>query len=204
MIGKIIISVLPVFFGFVFFGITVFTSSAKFKDFSTASMTLFALHQMDITLDIFNDMTKHNKIISLFFMISFWILVHILARRIFVVLIEDSYVFNQMKNKKSWLLKHIEFDTNQIGIIKDEAFNTEYSKLIKSANLIENNLNCIKNNNSNLTNNNKKFNNAISIKDINNSINNFDCNFRNCINEINALADVIEDQEHKINESKKL
>lgn len=115
MICKILISTLPVFFGLVFFSIVVFPSAYKFSSFSLATMSLFALYQMDSTLDIFKDITRTNFLIGVVFMIFFWVFVHIISRRIFVVLIEDSYVVTQMKNKQSWILNHVKFDVSQLA-----------------------------------------------------------------------------------------
>lgn len=115
MIGKILISTLPLFFGLVFFSMAVFPYSSKFSNFSLSTINLFALYQMDETLDVFKEITVRNIIIGVIFMLVFWIMIHIISRRIFVVLIEDSYVFTQMKNKQSWLLNHVRFDTTKIG-----------------------------------------------------------------------------------------
>lgn len=114
MILMIFISTLPIYFGLMLLAKSIFWNSYYFSTLSLTSMTLFSLLQMDSTLDIFKVLVEENLVLGIFYMIFFWIVLFAVSRRIFIVLIEDIYIIIQLKNKRSFVLDLVPFETSHI------------------------------------------------------------------------------------------
>jgi hypothetical protein len=55
---RAIISILPLFFGYAFLGMSIFWESRRFADFTVSCYTLFALMHGDMIWDTYNDMIQ--------------------------------------------------------------------------------------------------------------------------------------------------
>jgi hypothetical protein len=61
---RYLLGVMPIFFGFIFFGLCLFWKSERFVNTSSTMMTLFAMLNGDSVFDIFNDLTSVNFFIG--------------------------------------------------------------------------------------------------------------------------------------------
>lgn len=70
---KYVLGVLPIFFGFIFFGLCLFWKSERFNSTSMSMMTLFAVLNGDSVFDVFNDLSTVNFFLGQIYMYSFCI-----------------------------------------------------------------------------------------------------------------------------------
>lgn len=71
IIGRALIGILPVFFGFAFLGLCLFWDSYRYKDLSTAMFTCFAAMNGDSLLDIFYDITDFRFLLGISYLMFF-------------------------------------------------------------------------------------------------------------------------------------
>ena len=61
-VGRAIVSVIPVFIGYVFLGMAIFWESRRFATFNVSFYTLFALMFGDMIWDTYNDLIQIHSI----------------------------------------------------------------------------------------------------------------------------------------------
>jgi len=91
-LAKFMIGVLPVYMGFVFFGVAYFAAfSDLFKDPDAASVTLFALLNGDVIHDVFDAIYDASPVISRVYLYSFIMLFIYAVLNIFIAIVEDAF-----------------------------------------------------------------------------------------------------------------
>jgi hypothetical protein len=71
---RYLFGVMPIFFGFIFFGLCLFWRSERFVNTSSTTITLFALINGDSVFDIFNDLTGVSFFLGQVYCYSFCIM----------------------------------------------------------------------------------------------------------------------------------
>jgi len=71
---RYLLGVMPIFFGFIFFGLCMFWRSERFVNTSSTMITLFSMLNGDSIFDIFNDLTGVSFFIGQFYCYIFCII----------------------------------------------------------------------------------------------------------------------------------
>jgi hypothetical protein len=71
---RYLFGVMPIFFGFIFFGLCLFWRSERFVNTSSTTITLFSLINGDSVFDIFNDLTGVSFFLGQIYCYSFCIM----------------------------------------------------------------------------------------------------------------------------------
>lgn len=71
IIGRALVGIVPVFFGFSFLGLCLFWDSNRYKNLSTSMFTCFAAMNGDSLYDIFYDITNFRFLLGMAYLIIF-------------------------------------------------------------------------------------------------------------------------------------
>jgi len=100
---RFVFGVIPVFLGFAFFGVAMFSSYTElFEGVGSASVTLFALLNGDVVHDIFNALLPAGSTISRLYLYLFISTFIYAVLNIFIAIVEDSY-FSAKRDRKDKL-----------------------------------------------------------------------------------------------------
>lgn len=113
---RYLVGTLPIFLGFLFFGLCVFWQSERFKDTSHSMFTLFAMIQGDSIFGTFTDLTNLNFFIGQVYLYFFCILFMIIVWNIFISIIEEAYVVTKIKNKSSWIFQYVQLEPKYVDM----------------------------------------------------------------------------------------
>lgn len=136
------LGVMPIFFGFIFFGLCMFWRSERFVSVSSTMRTLFSLMNGDSVFDIFNELTQVNFIFGQLYGYIFCIIFIVVVMNIFVSIIEEAYVSTKMKNDSS-IYSYLKIDPNYVELkeLKELKEDEKDDKEELDNNLINNNHN---------------------------------------------------------------
>ena len=97
------VGVMPIFLGFIFFGVAIFWRSERFASIPMSMITLFAMMNGDSIYDIIKDLAGVNFFIGQVYSYIFGILFIAVVMNIFVSIIEEAYVTSKMTNQNHWI-----------------------------------------------------------------------------------------------------
>jgi hypothetical protein len=110
---RYLIGVLPIFLGFIFFGLCIFWRSERFTDTSNVMMILFALAQGDSVYDSFKDLSGVYFFLGQVYLYMFCIMFIVVVLNIFIAIIEEAYITSKMESKTHWVFDYIKKDKKQ-------------------------------------------------------------------------------------------
>lgn len=137
---RYLLGVLPIFFGFIFFGLCLFWRSERFVSTSSTMMTLFAVLNGDSVFDVFNDVANVSFILGQIYCYTFCIIFIVVVMNVFISIIEEAYVSSKTKDKNHWIYSYLKVDPEYIEINADkpkEGKEGNNLKLEKEINIIE-------------------------------------------------------------------
>lgn len=102
-IGRALISMLPLFIGYAFLGMSIFWESRRFSDFTVSCYTLFALMHGDMIWDTYNDLIQIDYLLGQLFLYSYIFLSVCVIANIFTIIIEEGFMKQKYDNNYSWL-----------------------------------------------------------------------------------------------------
>ena len=108
---------IPMFMGFVFFGICVFWMSERFFDVSSTSLALFSVTFGDSIYDVISDLTSTHFFIGQLYGYGFCVLFGVYIANIFMGIIQRAYVSSKMRKHLHWIFKYIRDDPNVARIV---------------------------------------------------------------------------------------
>ena len=106
------LGVLPIFLGFIFFGVAIFWRSERFASIPMAIVSLFAMMNGDSIYDIIKDLAGVNFFIGQIYAYTFGILFIAVVMNIFVSIIEEAYVASKIKNQNHWIYSFLKLDND--------------------------------------------------------------------------------------------
>lgn len=106
------LGVLPIFLGFIFFGVAIFWRSERFASIPMATVSLFAMMNGDSIYDIIKDLAGVNFFIGQIYAYTFGILFIAVVMNIFVSIIEEAYVSSKIKNQNHWIYSFLKLDNS--------------------------------------------------------------------------------------------
>ena len=104
---KYFLGVIPIFLGFIFFGVAIFWRSERFASIPMAVLTLFAIMNGDSIYDITSDLTGVNFFFGQLYTYTFGLLFIAVVMNIFVSIIEESYVKSKISIKNHWIYTYL-------------------------------------------------------------------------------------------------
>ena len=113
---RYLLGVMPIFFGFIFFGLCLFWRSERFVSTSASMITLFAMLNGDSVFDIFHDLTSVSFFIGQAYCYIFCIMFIVVVMNVFISIIEEAYVSTKMKNQNHWIYSYLKVDPRYIQI----------------------------------------------------------------------------------------
>jgi hypothetical protein len=113
---RYLIGVLPIFAGFIFFGLCLFWRSERFVDTSSTMMTLFAVLNGDSVFDVFHDLSGVSFFIGQLYCYIFCIIFIVVVMNVFISIIEEAYVSTKMKNQNHWIYSYLKIDPNYVQL----------------------------------------------------------------------------------------
>ncbi len=113
---RYLLGVMPIFFGFIFFGLCLFWRSERFINTSSTMMTLFAMLNGDSVWDIFHDLSGVSFFIGQMYCYIFCIIFIVVVMNVFISIIEEAYVSTKMRNQNHWIYSYLKIDPNYIKI----------------------------------------------------------------------------------------
>jgi len=113
---RYLLGVMPIFFGFIFFGLCLFWRSERFVSTSSTMITLFSMLNGDSVFDIFNDLTGVSFFIGQVYCYIFCIMFIVVVMNVFISIIEEAYVSTKMKNQNHWIYSYLKVDPNYVRI----------------------------------------------------------------------------------------
>jgi hypothetical protein len=113
---RYLLGVMPIFFGFIFFGLCLFWRSERFVSTSSTMITLFSMLNGDSVFDIFNDLTGVSFFIGQVYCYIFCIMFIVVVMNVFISIIEEAYVSTKMKNHNHWIYSYLKVDPNYVRI----------------------------------------------------------------------------------------
>lgn len=102
--------VLPIYIGFILFGVGIFWRSERFASIPMAFITLLAMMNGDSVLDIISDLKGINFFIGQVYSYLFGGLFIAVVMNIFVSIIEEAYVESKMKNRNHWIYSFLKMN----------------------------------------------------------------------------------------------
>jgi hypothetical protein len=130
---------MPIFLGFIFFGLCMFWRSERFINTSTAMITLFAMSNGDSVIDIFYDLARVNFLFGQIYCYLFCIIFIIVFMNVFISIIEEAYVNTKMQNQDHWIYSYLSLDSKKIKHLDSK--NNEQSSIVNlNNNPTDNNL----------------------------------------------------------------
>lgn len=113
---RYLFGVMPIFFGFIFFGLCLFWRSERFVDTSSTMMTLFAMLNGDSVFDIFHDLSGVSFFLGQLYCYTFCIIFVVVVMNVFISIIEEAYVSTKMKNQNHWIYSYLKIDPDYVKI----------------------------------------------------------------------------------------
>jgi hypothetical protein len=113
---RYLFGVMPIFFGFIFFGLCLFWRSERFVDTSSTMMTLFAMLNGDSVFDIFHDLSGVSFFLGQLYCYIFCIIFIVVVMNVFISIIEEAYVSTKMKNQNHWIYSYLKIDPDYVQI----------------------------------------------------------------------------------------
>jgi hypothetical protein len=113
---RYLLGVMPIFLGFIFFGLCLFWRSERFVSTSSTMMTLFAMLNGDSVFDIFHDLSGVSFFIGQAYCYSFCIIFIVVVMNVFISIIEEAYVSTKMQNQNHWIYSYLKIDPNYVHI----------------------------------------------------------------------------------------
>jgi hypothetical protein len=89
---RALISIVPLFIGYAFLGISYFWESRRFTSFSISCYTLFALMHGDMIWDTYNDMIQIDQLAAQLYLYSYIFIATCVICNIFTIIIEEGYM----------------------------------------------------------------------------------------------------------------
>lgn len=113
---RYLLGTLPIFLGFLFFGMCCFWQSERFASVSQAVISLFSMINGDIIFDVFHELKEINFFLGQAFCYFFCLIFITIVWNIFISIIEEAYVVTKIKNKTSWVLNYINLEPKLVEI----------------------------------------------------------------------------------------
>lgn len=111
-----LVGVVPVFGGFVFFGLSVFYSCEAFQSTSNASQALFALMNGDSIYDISHQLKGMYFVLGQVYSYTFCVLFIVVVMNVFISIIQEAYVYNGKEKGYEWeLWKYLKMEDNMLN-----------------------------------------------------------------------------------------
>lgn len=111
-----LVGVVPVFGGFVFFGLSVFYSCDVFQSTSSASQALFALMNGDSIYDISHQLKGMYFVLGQVYSYTFCVLFIVVVMNVFISIIQEAYVYNGKEKGYEWeLWKYLKMENNMLN-----------------------------------------------------------------------------------------
>lgn len=107
---RYLISVSPIVFGFLFFGVCVFWENERFSNVSGSILSLFSIMMGDSIYDILTELKSLQGVksfIGLLYGMTFCMVTILIILNLFIQIIDDGYVAVKMRNKSSFVLNYI-------------------------------------------------------------------------------------------------
>ena len=114
-VSRYLISVSPIVFGFLFFGVCVFWENERFSNVSGSILSLFSIMMGDSICDILTELKSLQGVksfIGLVYGIIFCMVTILIILNLFIQIIDDGYVAVKMRNKSSFVLNYINKPNN--------------------------------------------------------------------------------------------
>lgn len=121
---RYLIGVMPIFLGFIFFGLCIFWRSERFTSTSDIMIILFALAQGDSVFDTFKDLSGLSFFLGQVYLYLFCIIFIVVVLNIFIAIIEEAYIITKMENKTHWVYDYMKKDPNEIIAVKEPTSRT--------------------------------------------------------------------------------
>ena len=102
---RYLISVAPLFIGFMLFGICVFWRSLHFSSLSNAMIVLFSLANGDVIHDTLNELKGIYFVMGQLYLYSFCIIFIVVVLNIFIAIVQEAYSNSQTEAKEHWAMK---------------------------------------------------------------------------------------------------
>lgn len=113
--------VLPLFIGFILFGVSLFWRSERFTSIPMTFITLFAMMNGDSVLDIIKDLKEVNFFLGQIYAYLFGILFIAIVMNVFVSIVEEAYVDSKMKNQNHWIYAFLKKKKSAVELIEDDS-----------------------------------------------------------------------------------
>ena len=98
-----LISIVPIFIGFIFLGLCLFWDSERFTRVSDIMKALVSVTLGDSIYDIITDITGKSNFLGHIYGYIFTILFIIVVMNVFVAVIQEGFVKTKFKNRSHWI-----------------------------------------------------------------------------------------------------
>lgn len=121
-IGRALISMIPLFVGYAFLGMSMFWESRRFSNFSVSCYTLFSLMHGDMIWDTYNDLIQIDSLLAQLFLYSYIFISICVIANILTIIIEEGFMKQKYDNNFNWLHQHIR---RHLGLEDEEKANAD-------------------------------------------------------------------------------